>query len=182
MSSKLKASVAALALLAILGPSLVQAQTAPTPAERPAATAPAAIAVPEILQGDAFTEVTSRPGPRGGLMVEGTIAETGKSFDAMVNAEGQLVGMRTAEGAALPAAVVEALLPEAARTSPILPEIAVLNAIGTRDGAVMAAGQDASGEDVRLGFSAEGELMHFDRGGREGREDPRFHHVAARGL
>ena len=42
MSSKLKASVAALALLAILGPSLVQAQTAPTPAEPPAATAPAA--------------------------------------------------------------------------------------------------------------------------------------------
>lgn len=170
MSSKLKASVAAMALLAILGPGLVQAQTAPTPAEPPAATAPATVALPEILQGDAFTEVTSRLGRRGGLMVEGTIAETGKSFDAMVNGEGQLVGMRTAEGAALPAAVVEALLPEAARTSPILPEIAVLNAIGVRDGAVMAAGQDASGEDVRLGFSAEGELMHFDRGERDGRE------------
>lgn len=174
MSSKLKASVAGMALLAVLGGAMTatgiaNAQTAPAPAEAPAATAPATIAVPEILQGDAFTEVTSRPGPRGGLFVEGTIAETGKSFDALVNGEGQLMGMRTAEGAALPAAVVESLLPEAARASTILPEIAVLNAIGTRDGAVMASGQDASGEDVRIGFNAEGELMHFDRGGREGR-------------
>ncbi len=176
MSSTLKTSVAAMALLAILGPAAVHAQTAPAqtapaapaPVEAPA-PAPAAVTLPEILQGSAFTDVTSRPGPRGGLFVEGTIAETGKSFDALVNDQGQLVGMRTAEGAALPAAIVAALLPEAARTNPVLPEIAVLSAVGTRDGAAMASGQDASGDDVRIGFSAEGALMHFDRGGREGR-------------
>ena len=169
MSSKLKASVAGMALLAVLGAGFANAQTAPAPAEAPAATAPAAVAVPDILQGDAFSAVTSAPGRRGGLKVEGTIAETGKSFDALVNDQGQLVAMRTADGAALPAAVVEALLPEAARANPVLPEITVLNAIGTRDGAVMASGQDASGDEVRIGFDAEGELMLFDRGGREGR-------------
>lgn len=105
-------------------------------------------------------------------MVEGTIVETGKNFDAMVNSDGELVGMRTAEGSALPASVLEALLPEAVRGNAVLAEIDTVSAIGSRDGAVMAAGQDAEGEKVRIAFDAEGELVHFnrgdDRGGRGG--------------
>lgn len=163
MSSKLKTSVLALGLMGVLGSGLAFAQTAPAAPE--AVPAPAAeVQIPEILQGSGFADVESKAGPRGGLFVEGSLAETGKDFDAIVNAEGNLVGMRTAEGSALPQAVVNALLPEAARSNPILSEIAQLNAIGSRDGAVMVGGQDASGDDVRIGFDAGGELVHFDRG------------------
>lgn len=167
MSSKLKTSVLAFGLMGVLGSGLAFAQTAPatTAPATDAAPAPAAdVQIPEILQGSGFADVETKPGRRGGLFVEGSLAETGKDFDAMVNAEGKLVGMRTAEGSALPQAVVDALLPEAARANPILSEIAQLNAIGSRDGAVMVGGQDASGDDVRIGFDAEGELVHFDRG------------------
>lgn len=179
MSSKLKTSAASLALIAMLGAGLVSAQTtwaqeapAATTEQGTAAETAPAVALPEILQGDAFSGVTSRPGPRGGLMVEGTIAETGKSFDALVSPDGQLRGIRTAEGSSLPQAVVDALLPEAVRGHAVLSEITELNAIGTRDGAVMASGQDASGDEVRIGFDADGALMHFDRGDRGERGGP----------
>ncbi|MFV0409616.1 MAG: hypothetical protein ACK5LJ_07950 [Paracoccus sp. (in: a-proteobacteria)] len=171
MSSKLKTSLIALTMMGVLGSSFAVAQTAPATdapavAEVPAEAAPAAaaVAVPELLQGAGFTEVTSRPGRRGGLLVTGTLAETGKDFDAMVNKDGKLVGIRTAEGAALPQALRDALLPEAARGNAIISEIAVLSAIGSRDEAVMISGQDASGDKVRIGFDTDGQLMRFERG------------------
>lgn len=178
MSSKLKTSVLAFAMMGVLGGGLAVAQTAPAPAapetqtEQPGAT-PADVQVPDLLQGDAFSDVEGRTGRRGGAFFEGTIVESGKDFDAMVNAEGDVVGMRTAPGSALPQAVIDALLPEAARSNAILSEITELNAIGSRDGAVMIGGQDASGDDVRIAFDADGELVQFARGehGKHGMGD-----------
>lgn len=169
MSSKLKTSVLALGLMGVLGGGLAFAQTAPATTEAaPEATteaAPAAsVTIPEILQGDAFADVESRQGRRGGMFVQGSLTESGKDFQAMVNSDGELMGIRTAEGSALPQSVIDSLLPDAARANPILGEITELNAIGTRDGAVMVSGQDASGDDVRMGFDAEGELVRFMRG------------------
>lgn len=164
MSSTLKTSVLALGLMGVLGGGLAFAQTVAPATE--AAPAAAQVQIPAILQGDGFADVQAKPGRRGGLFVEGSLTATGKDFDAMVNSDGNLVGMRTAAGAALPQSVIDALLPEAARANPILSEIAVLNAIGSRDGAVMVGGQDASGDEVRIGFAADGELVHFDRGER----------------
>lgn len=169
MSSKLKTSVLALGLMGVLGGGLAFAQTAPaTPEAAPEATteaAPApAVTIPEILQGDAFADVESSQGRRGGMFVQGSLTESGKDFQAMVNSDGQLMGIRTAEGSALPQSVIDALLPETARANPILGEITELNAIGTRGGAVMVSGQAASGDKVRIGFDAEGELTQFMRG------------------
>ena len=173
MSSKLKSSILVFSLMGALGGGMAVAQTAPatpdTDADAPATTAPADTAealvqVPEFFQSDDFADVESRPGPRGGLFVDGSIAETGKDFDAIVSSEGELMGVRTAEGSALPQALVDELLPEAARAHPIMSEITELSAIGSRGGAVMIGGQDASGDDVRIGFDEDGELMRFERG------------------
>lgn len=171
MSSKLKTSALTLSLMGVLSTGIAAAQDAPatdTPAVQ-GQTGTVELAIPELLQDDAFADVESRSGRRGGLMIEGSIVESGKDFDAMVNSDGELVGIRTAEGSALPVAVVEALLPEAARANPVLSEITELNAIGTRNGAVMIGGQDAAGDQVRIGFDAEGQLQHFDRGERGGK-------------
>lgn len=167
MSSKFTTSVTALAVIAALGTGIAAAQTAPNaaaPEEAQDQSAPAEVTLPQILQGSDFADVETRPGPRGGLWVSGTVAETGKDFEAIVNSEGDLVGARTAEGSALPQGLVDALMPEQARGNAIVAEIAELNGIGTRGGAVMISGQDASGDKVRIGFSADGELMHFGRG------------------
>ncbi len=174
MSSKMKISALALGLMGVLGGNMAYAQTAPaapeqTPAPAPAAPAPAPVApavpqTPEILQGDGFSNVEAKPGRRGGIVIEGTLTETGKDFDAIGDGNGNLLGIRTAEGSSLPQSVIDALLPEAARGNPILAEIAALHAIGGRDGAVMLGGQDAAGNDVRVGFDAEGELVLFNRG------------------
>ena len=187
MSMKLKTSVLTLALAGLLGPAVVGgavgiisapalAQTAPdgqaggeTGAE---ASGTAEQAIPELLQGDAFADVEARPGPRGARIVTGSIADTGKDFDAILSRDGTLLGIRTAEGSSLPQAVRDALLPEAARANPVLSEIAEMNAIGRRNGAVMASGQDASGDKVRVGFDAEGELVLFTRGARSDHAGP----------
>lgn len=170
MSSKLKTSVAALALLAVFGTGLATAQTTPAAPETAATTAPAGVTLPEILQGEGFSNVTSRDARGGGLMVQGTITATGRNFDAMVDSDGALIGIRTTPGAALPQEVVAALVPEAARANPVLSQITTITAIGTRDGAVMISGQDSTGKEVRAGFAADGELMHFGRGDRGGRD------------
>lgn len=151
---------------------------AETPAEAPATESPAPSApsdgapgsvsgsaqIPQILQGDGFADVTSRQGPRGGMLVQGSIAATGKDFDAMIGRDGSLLGIRTAEGSSLPDELVNEMVPEAARSHPVTSEITELSAIGTRGDAVMLAGQDASGDEVRIGFDENGELIHFSRG------------------
>ncbi|MDO5642863.1 MAG: hypothetical protein Q4G26_10840, partial [Paracoccus sp. (in: a-proteobacteria)] len=114
--------------------------------------------------GDAFSIDAQRPGPRGGLLVSGTITETGKTFDAMVTPAGELAGIRTAEGATLPQSVIAALLPQSVQGSAILSEFGVISAIGSRDGHVMLGGQDAAGVPLRAGFDASGQMMRFDRG------------------
>ncbi|WBU61161.1 hypothetical protein [Paracoccus albus] len=175
MSSKLKPSILVLSLMGVLGGGMAVAQTAPASpdadADAPATTAPADAAeseaqvqVPQLFQSDDFADVETRPGPRGGLFVGGSIAETGKDFDAIVSRDGELMGVRTAEGSALPQALMDELLPEAARAHPIMSEIAELNTIGRRGGAVMIGGQAASGDEVRIGFDEDGELMRFERG------------------
>ncbi|SDE29792.1 hypothetical protein SAMN05421538_105186 [Paracoccus isoporae] len=120
--------------------------------------------LPQILQGDGFSDVTTRQGRRGGTLVQGVIAGTGKDFDAMLGPDGALRGIRTAEGSSLPDEVIGEMLLEAVRAHPVTAEIAELSAIGTRGEAVMLAGQDASGDAVRIGFDAAGELVHFSRG------------------
>lgn len=173
MNSKLKTSVAACALLAIFGTGIANAQDATMPADdaAPAAASPAAPALPEVLQNDAFADVTSQPGRQGDLMVRGTVAETGKDFRGLVNTQGELVGIYTAEGSQLPQAVLDSILPETVRNHPLLAEISVLNAAGIRNQGVVVSGQDESGDKVRIGFGAEGELMHFDRGNDMGPHD-----------
>ena len=175
MSNYFKTSVAALALVAVFGSDLAMAQsstgseagnqpqaqmqTQPAPADDPAE-----VEIPEILQGPGFSDVTSREGPRGSTILQGSLTESGKDFDAMLNPEGELVAARTAEGTALPDELIESLLPEAVRNHPVTAEITELNAIGTREGSMMISGQDESGDALRIAFDDAGELIHFERG------------------
>ncbi|WBU65231.1 hypothetical protein [Paracoccus aerodenitrificans] len=169
MISKLKTSVASLALIAAFGTGLAFAQTEAQPQVQPAPAENAApggseTQLPAILQGEGFTDVETRPGRRGGAFAKGTIAESGKDFQAMIGPDGQLVAIRTAEGSSLPQSLVDEMLSQAARDNAVTAEITELNAIGTRGDAVMISGQDASGDTVRIEFGADGELVHFSRG------------------
>ena len=74
------------------------------------------------------------------------------------------------DGGAVPAELVNTLLPQAVRDNELIGQFARIEGIGTRSGQVMLRGEDASGEDMRAMFDGDGRVLRF---GREDDDGPR---------
>lgn len=165
MSRFIKGAVAAITVSAMLGlPLTTLAQDAPAP-QAPSTQAPAARddALPPLIQGLNLTDTEIREGRRGVKTIKGDLAD-GTEIRAFYDSEGTVHGVIADDDAALPQAVIDQLVPEAVRSQDILGQIATISGVFSSERGVMIAGEDAEGEDVRAGFSADGTLMRFGRG------------------
>lgn len=167
MSSKLTTSIALTALLSVLAAAPVLAQQAApeAPAQSAPQEAPAAtVTLPQALQEAGLTDVTSSPMRRGGgTRINGTLPD-GTKIGAFVDASGALRGLRGQDDAALPAALVEALVPQNIRENPIYDQLGQLRGIFVNQDGIMLAGADAQDNRVRAAFSQDGTLIRFGRG------------------
>ncbi|MDQ7261646.1 hypothetical protein NM680_07525 [Paracoccus sp. PS-1] len=183
MSRTFSTSIALSALLAVLSAPVLAQET--PPAAPPAAEAQAPVALPQALQDAGLGDVTSKRGPRGSTRIEGKLAD-GTQIDAMLDAEGQLRGLRARGEAALPQALIDQLVPQAVRDSAVFGELGTLQAVFSGERGVMLAGRDGDKNKVRAAFAQDGTLLRFgrgdaDRGERHGkrhddRRDKGFHH------
>lgn len=169
MSRYFPRPIALTALLAVLAvPAYAQdAAPAQTPTQAPAAEASAPLALPQALQDAGLTEVTSKRGPQGASRIGGRLPD-GSRIDAMLDAAGELRGLRLREGAALPQALVERLVPQAVRDSAVFGEMGSLGAVFSGERGVMLAGKDGEGRALRAGFAEDGTLLRFSRGDEDG--------------
>ena len=105
------------------------------------------------------------------LRIEGRQAG-GEDAEAVFDAGNRLVGLEL-DDAAIPAALVEALLPQPVREAEAMAQFAHIEEIHNRAGAVAVEGRDEAGEKMKAVFDAEGRLLRFgrdeDRGPREWR-------------
>ncbi|MDO5630368.1 MAG: hypothetical protein Q4G22_00865 [Paracoccus sp. (in: a-proteobacteria)] len=171
----LRHSVAALALVSVLGSGVAAVAQTATP-EAPAATQPAAPTqtpaltaetLPEALRALNMSDVEIRTGQRGGSRVTGTLAD-GTEIQAMVANDGTLRGVRADDDAALPQSLVDAVLPAPVRGNAIIQQFALISGFGVMPDMVMVGGQDADGQKLRAGFATDGTLMRFGRGDDRG--------------
>ncbi|WP_323717548.1 hypothetical protein [Paracoccus aminovorans] len=166
MSRRFSTPVTLAALLALLaGPALAQ-ETAPAP-QPPAAEAQAPVALPQALKDAGLTDVTSKRGRHDGSRIQGKLPD-GTELDAMLDAQGQLRGLRARGEAVLPQALVAQLVPQAVRDNAVFAELGSLQAVFTGERAVMLAGQDAEKNKIRAAFAEDGTLLRFGRGDKEG--------------
>ncbi|UXU74487.1 MULTISPECIES: hypothetical protein [unclassified Paracoccus (in: a-proteobacteria)] len=139
------------------------AQQSPQQPQPPAPVAASAINVPKALSDAGLAEITSKPAKRGdGMRIQGRLPD-GTWIEAMVDGQGQLRGLRGKDDAALPAALVEPLVPQAVRSNALYAELGQIRAVASGPRGVMLAGQDAQGNKVHARFSVDGTLLRFGR-------------------
>lgn len=162
MSRIFTSSVAVGALIAMLGGPVLAQDAAQAPQDAPT------IVVPQVLKDAGLTDVESKSTRRGNR-IEGKLPD-GTALDAILDEQGQLRGLRTEDKAALPAALIQQLVPQAVRDQAIFAELAQIEAVFTGERGVMIAGQDAQQKPVRAAFAQDGTLLRFGRGEDAGPE------------
>lgn len=167
MSRTLTTSIAMTAMLALLaGPGLAQQATPAPAASAPAATAP--VTLPPALQAAGLTDVISKPARHGGTKILGKLPD-GSKVSALIDGQGKLLGLRAGDGAVLPWALTDQMLPQAVRENAIFSEIDGLSAVFIGDRGIMLAGQDGDKNHLRAAFAQDGTLLRFGRADKEGR-------------
>lgn len=113
-------------------------------------------------------EIKRRPGH---IEIKGE-QSNGEDIEARFDAQNNLVAIEV-DDAALPASLIEAMLPQAVRDSQLLAQFGAIDEIKTRRGAFLIEGKDASGKDLRAALDAEGRVVRFGRGDddRKGKRD-----------
>lgn len=154
----LRGGAAAIAIVIALGGAVVAQDRAEAPAQ---AAQGVRAGLPPALAGLGLTDVQIREG-RKGSKVTAMLGDV--AVQAMFGRDDGVMLHSADEDAALPAAAVDALVPQAARANPVFAQIAAVGMIGLRDGAVMVGGVDADGQPVRAGFGPDGTLLRFGRG------------------
>lgn len=129
----------------------------------------APVALPRLLQDAGLTDVTTRRGPRDGSRIQGKLPD-GTVIDAMLDRDGQLRGVKAQGDAALPPALVGALVPQAVRDNAVFAELGSLRAVFTGERGVMLAGADADQNRVHAAFAQDGTLLRFGRGDDDRRD------------
>lgn len=185
MLTKFRNSVAVIALgAAVVSPLAVMAQSAtpapatatptqPAPATTPAPAPSATTAAPAddnaakattALTELGLTEIEVSPHRKGQLRAEAKLPD-GKEVRAGFDRDGVLRMLATDDDDdALPADILNKLVPDGVRQSPIFPEFATISRVGLGGKGLMIAGEDKSGEDLRAGFTPDGQLQRFGRG------------------
>jgi hypothetical protein len=133
--------------------------TAVTATAGPAAD-PAEAMLPAALRGLGLTDIRLRPDDEGEVYV---YARSGTGW-LRAEARGDRLQEAQADGAGLPQAVIEAMLPAPARAEPRLSEITRLTEIELDDdGEISVEGFAADGMRVEIEFSRDGALQGYER-------------------
>ncbi|TRW92138.1 hypothetical protein FNJ84_21160 [Paracoccus sp. M683] len=177
MSSKFRNTAAIIAIVTGLGgAALAQTATPTTPEAPQPPAAPVTVTVdtlPDVLKALNLQNIDiDQDGRR--TDVEGTLAD-GTQIEAKLDRAGQLRKIEADDDAPLPASVIEALVPEAVRSSDIYSQFATVEEIGlppaeSQMSGVMIEGSDALGEDLRAIFAEDGSLVRFGRGDDDRRD------------
>lgn len=95
----------------------------------------------------------------------------GADAELKFDPQGALVGAEL-DDAALPDALVQALLPQAVRDADVFSQFGRIDEIGSRNGHFIVKGEDASGRDMGAAFDQEGRVLRFGSDGpRKGGHD-----------
>ncbi|MDQ1899261.1 hypothetical protein RAH32_02225 [Paracoccus sp. WLY502] len=133
--------------------------------------------VPADLRGQqvmglfgSITEVKQRPDH---VEIKGR-QSSGAEIEVKFDRQNTLVEVEM-DDAAIPAELVNALLPQAVRDNEVIAQFDRIDEIGNRNGRVTVKGEDANGEDMRAEFDADGRVLRFGRedGPRGDRRDER---------
>ena len=131
--------------------------------------------VPAAVKGNqvmslfgSITEVKQRPEH---LEVKGR-QPTGAEIEVKFDRQNALIGVEV-DDAAVPADLVNALLPQAVRNNEVIGQFDRIDEIENRNGRVKVEGEDANGRDMRAEFDADGRVLRFGsedgpRGDRRG--------------
>lgn len=125
---------------------------------------------PVMAQFGSITEVKQHPAH---LEIKGR-QPTGAEIEVKFDRQNALIGVEM-DDAAIPADLVNTLLPQAVRDNEVIAQFDRIDEIGNRDGRVMVKGEDADGRDMRAEFDADGRVLRFGsedgpRGDRRGEE------------
>lgn len=162
MSRYFSSSVAAVALAAMLaGPVMAQTATEDHAPEA-AQTEGAPVTLPQVLRDAGVTDAKGNPS-RHGMRVQGKLPD-GTQIGALLDDKGELRGVRAMGDAAIPASLVERLIPQAVRSQAIFAETGQIDAIFLGGRGVMVSGHDAQQKTVRAVFAEDGTLLRFGRG------------------
>lgn len=153
--------LSALILTSALGGALAFPLAAPLAAQdAPPATAVAEASLPAPLRGLGLTDIRTRPDDDGEVYLYARSATGWLRAEARAD---RLLEVQ-ADGAGLPPAVIEAMLPAAARAEPRLAEIARLTEIDLDDdGEISVEGFAADGMRIEIEFSRDGTLRSYER-------------------
>lgn len=140
----------------------------------PAAAQDGAIALPPLLADLGLERVDVDTEEHGGREYEGWLPD-GVEIEAVFDASGNLVEIEADDGA-LPASVIEAVLPQAVRDSEIMAQFGTIDEIKTRDGRFGISGEDGNGADMRALFDEAGNVLRFGRDDDDRGRDRKRHH------
>lgn len=104
------------------------------------------------------TEVNQRPDH---VEIKGR-QPTGAEIEAKFDRQNTLIGVEVDE-AAIPADLINTLLPQGVRDNEVIGQFDRIDEIGNRDNRVMVKGEDATGQDMRAEFDADGRVLRFGR-------------------
>lgn len=156
----------------------VEADDGPLPTSLVEALVPQAARDSQVMaEFGRVNEISVRPQH---IEVDGRHTD-GTEISVRFATDGTLTGLDYDDGA-IPAPVVQSLLPQSVQSAEELSQFATINEIVGRDGFFTVEGEDSSGEDMKAEFDQDGQLLRFGRdGGREGRDRDREHRRGDRG-
>lgn len=113
---------------------------------------------PVMAQVGSITEINQHPDH---VEVKGR-QPSGAEIEVRFDRQNALIGIDM-DDAAIPADLVNTLLPQAVRDNEVIGQFDRIDEIGKRNGRIMVQGEDATGQDMRAEFDADGRVLRFGR-------------------
>ena len=113
---------------------------------------------PVMAQVGPITEINQHPDH---VEIKGR-QPSGAEIEVRFDRQNALIGIDM-DDAAIPADLVNTLLPQAVRDNEVIGQFDRIDEIGNRNGRIMVQGEDATGQDMRAEFDADGRVLRFGR-------------------